>query len=177
MEGIYQATPAMQDTALLGGATAIAASCVAQIRTLPASIVKLDHQIQPLAHNHPEALLFAELREPVRPRLIVGFGTQMDRYATASEMQAYSGIAPITQSSGHTRCVHVRSACPTFLRQTFSRVCCLFDLPLRVGPHLLGREDRRQVPPRGHPSPGVQVDSGVVPLLERRPSLTTNRFT
>ena len=122
MEGIYQATPAVKDAALLEGATAIATSCVAQIRTLLASIAKLDHQIQPLAHNHPEASLFAELPgagAALQPRLIVAFGTQRDRYANVSEMQAYSGIAPITQSSGRTRWVHVRWACPTFLRQTF----------------------------------------------------------
>jgi transposase len=106
--GIYQANPAVQDAALLEGATAIAASCVAQIRTLLASIAKLDHQIQPLAHNHPEASLFAELPgagAALRPRLIVAFGTQRDRYANVSEMQAYSGIAPVTQSSGQTRWV------------------------------------------------------------------------
>jgi transposase len=122
MEGVYQATPAVQDAALLEGATAIATSCVAQIRTLLASIAKLDHQIQPLAHNHPEASLFAELPGAgavLRPRLLVAFGTQRDRYANVSEMQAYSGIAPVTQSSGRTRWVHVRWACPTFLRQTF----------------------------------------------------------
>jgi len=55
----------------------------------------------------------------LQPRLIVAFGTQRDRYASASEVQAYSGIAPVTESSGHSRWVHVRWACPTFLRQTF----------------------------------------------------------
>ena len=96
----------MKDAALLEGATAIATSCVAQIRTLLASIAKLDHQIQPLAHNHPEASLFAGLPgagAALQPRLIVAFGTRRDRYANVSEMQAYSGIAPVTQSSGRTR--------------------------------------------------------------------------
>jgi hypothetical protein len=56
---IYQATPAVKDAALLEGESAIAASCVAQIRTLLASIAKLDHQIAPMTSNHPEASLFA----------------------------------------------------------------------------------------------------------------------
>ena len=119
---IYQATPAVKDAALLEGEAAIAATCVAQIRTLLASIAKLDHQIQPVASQHPEASLFAELPgagAALQPRLIAAFGTQRDRYANAGELQAYSGIAPITASSGHSRWVHVRWACPTFLRQTF----------------------------------------------------------
>ena len=119
---ICQATPAVQDAALLEGEAAMAATCIAQIRTLLASIAKLDHQIEPLASQHPEASLFAELPgagAALQPRLIVAFGTQRDRYANAGELQAYSGIAPITESSGHSRWVHVRWACPTFLRQTF----------------------------------------------------------
>jgi hypothetical protein len=35
-------------------------------------------------------------------------------------MQCYSGIAPVTEaSSGNSQWVHVRFACPKFLRQTF----------------------------------------------------------
>ena len=119
---ICQAMPAVQDAALLEGEAAIAATCIAQIRTLLASIAKLDDHIEPLSSQHPEASLFAELPgagAALKPRLIVAFGTQRDRYANAGELQAYSGIAPITESSGHSRWVHVRWACPTFLRQTF----------------------------------------------------------
>ena len=53
------------------------------------------------------------------PRLIAAFGTQRDRFATASQMQCYSGIAPVTASSGKHKWVHWRWACPKFLRQTF----------------------------------------------------------
>jgi transposase len=122
IEAIYQAVPAVQDSALLEGESAIAASCVAQIRALLASITRLDHQIELVSSKHPESPLFAELPgagAALQPRLIAAFGTQRDRYANASELQAYSGIAPVTESSGHSRWVHVRWACPTFLRQTF----------------------------------------------------------
>ena len=53
------------------------------------------------------------------PRLIAALGTQRDRYAKASDLQAYSGIAPVVASSGKQRWVHWRWACPKFLRQTF----------------------------------------------------------
>ena len=53
------------------------------------------------------------------PRLIAAFGTQRDRYATASAMQCYAGIVPVVESSGKQKWVHWRWACPKFLRQTF----------------------------------------------------------
>jgi len=81
----------VQEAALPEGEAAIAATCVAQIRTLLASIAKLDHQIEPLASQHPEASLFAELPgagAALQPRLIEAFGTQRDPYANAGELQA-----------------------------------------------------------------------------------------
>ena len=49
----------------------------------------------------------------------MAFGTQRERYQSAYEMQCYSGIAPVTEASGNSQWVHVRFACPKFLRQTF----------------------------------------------------------
>src|SRR5262252_3300006 len=128
-----------------------------------------DDQIQPLASQRPEASLFAELPgagAALQPRLIAAFGTQRDRYANAGELQAYSGIAPITASSGHSRWVHVRWACPTFLRQTFHEFagCSIsrsawarvfYDTKIAAG-------KSHQC---GGPSSGVQVDSRAVPML------------
>jgi Transposase IS116/IS110/IS902 family len=37
------------------------------------------------------------------PRLIAAFGTQRNRYATASAIQCYAGIAPVTESSGKAK--------------------------------------------------------------------------
>src|SRR6185295_11565539 len=42
-----------------------------------------------------------------------------DRFQSASELSAYSGIAPVTRQSGKSKSVHFRFACPSFLRQTF----------------------------------------------------------
>lgn len=53
------------------------------------------------------------------PRLLVAFGEQRDRYASAAELQMYAGIAPVTESSGKQHWGHWRMQCPTFLRQTF----------------------------------------------------------
>jgi hypothetical protein len=53
------------------------------------------------------------------PRLIAALGTQRDRFANANELQSYTGIAPAQESSGKKRWIHVRRACPKFVRQTF----------------------------------------------------------
>ena len=50
---------------------------------------------------------------------MVALGTQRDRYSSASDLQSFSGIAPVKEASGNTKWVHFRWACPKFLRQTF----------------------------------------------------------
>jgi hypothetical protein len=45
------------------------------------------------------------------PRLLAAFGSQRHRYASADEVQTYSGIAPVTERSGKRKWVHFRWAC------------------------------------------------------------------
>jgi Transposase IS116/IS110/IS902 family len=53
------------------------------------------------------------------PRLLVAFREPRDRDASATDLQQYAGIAPVTERSGNTCGVHWRLRCPKFLRQTF----------------------------------------------------------
>jgi Transposase IS116/IS110/IS902 family len=53
------------------------------------------------------------------PRLVAALGSQRDRYASATEVQKYSGIAPVTERSGKKKWVHFPWACSKFLRQSF----------------------------------------------------------
>ena len=53
------------------------------------------------------------------PRLAAAWGTQRDRFESSDAMAAYSGIAPVKQASGRSVWIHMRWACPKFLRQTF----------------------------------------------------------
>lgn len=53
------------------------------------------------------------------PRLLTAFGEQRERFASAEQLQRYSGVAPVTQRSGKKSWVHWRWQCPTFIRQTF----------------------------------------------------------
>lgn len=122
LEAIYKALPAVQDKALLEAGPAIAAGMIDILEAVARSIADLDQRIEALVSAHPERFLFAGLpgAGPVLlPRLLAAFGSNRERFQTAHELESYSGIAPVTQRSGRTQCIHFRHSCPKFLRQTF----------------------------------------------------------
>jgi transposase len=92
------------------------------IQTLNPLIQEYERRIDQIFQAHPEAPLFQGLpgAGPVlAPRLLAFFGTDRSRYAAAQNVQSFSGIAPVTKSSGKTKAVYARRACPRFDRQTF----------------------------------------------------------
>lgn len=77
---------------------------------------------QELSETHPDFAIvssFPGVGPALAPRLIAALGTQRDRFASAHELQSYSGIAPVKESSGKRCWIHMRWACPKFVRQTF----------------------------------------------------------
>jgi transposase len=121
IQAIGSAVAAVHDTALLEAGAAATDALVTLLKALNATIGALDQRIAALP-KHPEADLFAGLpgAGPVLlPRLIVAFGTRRERFQSASELAAFSGIAPVTKQSGKSKSVQFRRACPAFLRQTF----------------------------------------------------------
>lgn len=119
---IGQAVSAVNDGAVLESSVLIVRRIVRQLETLREAIAEHDKKIAGLAKSHPDYGIFSSLPgagPAMAPRLIAAFGTQRDRYATASAIQCYAGIAPVTESSGKQKWVHWRWACPKFLRQTF----------------------------------------------------------
>jgi transposase len=122
INAIYQAMPAVDDTALIAAGSASVKALVGMIKSLNSSIGEFDKRIEEVSSTHAEAPLFAKLPgagAALRPRLIVAFGTQRERYQGADEIQTYSGIAPVTVASGKSKHVHFRRARPKFLHQTF----------------------------------------------------------
>jgi hypothetical protein len=119
---IQQAMPATEDPAIVEGESRKARVLVGVIETLRKSIGEYDRRIAELVASHPEGSLFGSLPgagPALVPRLIVAFGTRRERFEAASEVQNLSGISPVTEASGKTKLVHMRWACPKFLRQTF----------------------------------------------------------
>ena len=122
IRAIYQAIPATRDAAVLEAGAITARGLVALLTTLRGNIAELDRRIAQLVASHPDAALFDSLPgagPALVPRLIVAFGTRRERYDNAYQLQCYSGIAPVKAASGNTQRVHIRRACPKFLRQTF----------------------------------------------------------
>jgi len=122
IDSIYKATPAVEDAALLEAGPFAVKSLVKMIQTLNIAIEAFDQRIEVVSSTHAEAGLFNHVPgagPALRPRLIVAFGTRRERFTSASDIQEYSGIAPVTKQSGRSHSAHFRRACPKFLRQTF----------------------------------------------------------
>jgi transposase len=119
---IQSAVPATKDVAVLKSFSLTAKCLVRLLREMKAAVETYDRAIDDLSRTHPDFDLFDSFPgagNALVPRLIAAFGSQRDRWANASELQCYAGIAPVLETSGRQRWVHVRWACPKFVRQTF----------------------------------------------------------
>jgi transposase len=122
LRAIKSATPLTSDEGIIAPNALLVQALVTQLRVTLHAIDTFDHATAQRAQSHPDFPLFDALpgAGPVfAPRLLVAFGEQRDRYASAEELQTYAGIAPVTERSGNKTWVHWRLQCPTFLRQTF----------------------------------------------------------
>ena len=122
MQGIGQAMPAIRDRAVIEAKRTVVQVIAQLLRTLLEGIATLDRKIAEAAEVHPDYFIFQSLPgagAALAPRLLAALGSQRDRYASAEEVQKYSGIAPVTERSGKKKWVHFRWACSKFLRQSF----------------------------------------------------------
>jgi transposase len=119
---VRKATPLTTDRAILEHARMAVTNLVVMIRVLNRAITETDAKIAKLFAEHPDAPIFSSFPgtgEALAPRLAAAYGTDRGKYQGAEDIQCISGIAPVTKASGKTRFVHMRWACPKFLRQTF----------------------------------------------------------
>lgn len=110
------------DQAVLIGSKTKALVMVQLLRVLLKSIGEINKQIDELFEKHPDHLIFSSFpcaKKVLGPRLLAAFGSDRTRYESASELQSFSGIAPVTKRSGKSKSVKKRLACPKFLRQSF----------------------------------------------------------
>jgi hypothetical protein len=122
MEAIQTAMPLTTDEGVITPHVCRVRALVAQLRATLQAIEDFDHAMAQLAPTHPDFARFRALpgAGPVfAPRLLVAFGEPRDRYASATDLPQYAGIAPVTERSGNLGWVHWRLQCPKFLRQTF----------------------------------------------------------
>jgi transposase len=122
IQAIKAATPLTTDDGVIAPNTLLVQALVAQLRVTLQAIADFDTAIAQRAQSHPDFPLFQALpgAGPVfASRLLVAFGEQRERYPSATALQKYAGIAPVTERSGKKSWVHWRLQCPKFLRQTF----------------------------------------------------------
>jgi transposase len=122
IESIRIAKPLTEDQAVIRPAQMSVETLVAQLRILIEAIDRFDAEIDAIAKTLPDYDLFAALPGAGHlqaPRLLVAFGEERSRFASAAEVQKYAGVAPVIERSGNRCWVHWRIACSLFLRQTF----------------------------------------------------------
>ena len=119
---IDQAMPLTNDQAIIDSAVLHVQMLAGQLLELAAAIAQYDQQIAQRFAAHPDQHIFDSFPgagDALAPRLLAAFGSDRDRMSDASELQQYSGIAPVTERSGKSKLVKRRMACPRFLLQTF----------------------------------------------------------
>jgi len=121
LDQVRAATPPTTDTAVPESSTLMITLLAQQLLVLLSAIAQVEKAIAELFPPHPDHALwdsFPGAGAALAPRLLAAFGADRQRFASAVEVQQFAGIAPVTESSGKSRRVHWRWACPRFLRQT-----------------------------------------------------------
>lgn len=119
---IRKALELVTDEAVVASSVMLVLAIVAQLRAVATGINEYDRRIAKLFAGHDDAFIFESFPgagRRIAPRLLVAFGSDRDRFATALEVAQWSGIAPVLKRSGSTTIVQARRACPIFVRQTF----------------------------------------------------------
>ena len=119
---INQAEPLTLDKAVIESHQLLAVALANQMLVVVEAIKVFDKEISILFHTLPDAELYKSLPGTgpcLAPRLLVAMGENRSRFTSASEIQMYSGIAPVTERSGQKCWVHWRYQCSKFVRQSF----------------------------------------------------------
>jgi transposase len=119
---LAQAKPLTTDAAVVAAQSLLVKSVAHELAALPAILAEYDQHIAALFAAHADFKIwdsFPGAGAALAPRLAAAWGTQRERFESSDAMAAYSGIAPVKQASGRSVWIHMRWACPKFLRQTF----------------------------------------------------------
>jgi transposase len=122
LQQIGHAHNVTDDLALIEPLVLTTKCLVGQLRQFNHAIKEFDHKIKELFKSHPDHFLFENFPgagEQLAPRLLSLFGSDRARWADATDIQKYSGIAPVLERSGKSVWVHRRLSRPKFICQTF----------------------------------------------------------
>lgn len=122
VQDIHSATPLTRDPAIVETSALLVQMLATQLKALAPSIARLEDEVARRFAEHPDADFFDALPgsgPALAPRLLAVFGSDRERFATATDLQNLSGIAPVTERSGNSTFVHWRWAASNFVRQSF----------------------------------------------------------
>ena len=103
MAAINTARPLTRDVAIIAPHLLETLVFIEQIKVALKAIERFDDAIARLAPTLPDFELIAALpgaAPTLAPRLLVAFGEQRERFASAKELKQYSGVAPVTERRG-----------------------------------------------------------------------------
>jgi transposase len=117
-----QAQPLTTDAAIIEAQSLLVQGLVQELAALNPIVLRYQKHIAQLFSAHADFALwdsFPGAGPALAPRLAAAWGTQRERFADSQAMASFSGIAPVKEASGKQLWVHMRWACPKFVRQTF----------------------------------------------------------
>ncbi len=119
---VQKAVPVTAEPALIESFQMRVQLICRQLQLVAQTVARYDQQIAQAYAAHPDRAIFASLPGAgavLGPRLLASLGSQRQRFATAAELQHYTGVAPVTKRSGGSCYIHRRYLCPKFHRQSF----------------------------------------------------------
>ncbi len=119
---IPTAVPLTTDPAIVETSALTVQMLARQLQALSPSLARYEEEIEQRFRRHPDSEIFRSLPgsgAALAPRLLTAFGTERDRFGSATEVHQYTGIAPVTERSGNRTHVRWRWGASTFLRQSF----------------------------------------------------------
>ncbi len=122
LQAITSALALTTDDGVITPHVLLVQALIAPLRVTLQAIADFDTAMAQRAQDHPDFPLVDALPGAgavCAPRLLVAFGAQRERFASAEELQQYAGIAPVTERRGKKSWGHWRLQWPTFLRHTF----------------------------------------------------------
>jgi transposase len=122
LKAICMAQALTQDATVIGTSVSVVQTIIRVLRPTLENIDRLDKEIHTRFDAHPDMAIFDSFPgagPALAPHLLAAMGSDRSRFESASEVQQYSGIAPVTARSGKHIWIHRRFACPKFIRQTF----------------------------------------------------------
>ncbi len=123
LDSIELMIPLTSDPAVLEPAKVHVTMLARQLLQLSTARKDYDSRIEQLFVRHADAFIwesFPGAGPTLAPRLCCAFGSERSRYQSATAIQQYSGIAPVTERSGKNQhWIHRRWGRPHFVHQSF----------------------------------------------------------